>query len=115
SSFSLPSRSSAQARSSPLLLLRSLLTSIPLPIRSVVASLQSARVRLDMLLPKGGVTWKSTKARLPPLRLLVALVSRPRFIISLALTGMVLLLWKGIRSSAADMQRYGCPLLGLID
>ncbi|OAX77271.1 hypothetical protein ACJ72_08433 [Emergomyces africanus] len=61
-----------------------------------------------MLLPKGGVTWKSTKARLPPLRLLITLVSRPRFLISLALTGLVLLLWRGIRSSAADMQSFYC-------
>ncbi|KAG5297564.1 N-glycosyl-transferase [Histoplasma ohiense] len=61
-----------------------------------------------MLLPKGGVSWKSVKARLPPTRLLTSLVSRPRFLISVALTSMIVLLWKGIWSSAAEMQSFYC-------
>ncbi|PGH16426.1 hypothetical protein AJ79_01757 [Helicocarpus griseus UAMH5409] len=61
-----------------------------------------------MLLPKGGVTWKSAKARMPPMRLLISLISRPRFLISLALTGLVVLLWRGISSSAAEMQSFYC-------
>ncbi|KLJ06035.1 hypothetical protein EMPG_10561 [Blastomyces silverae] len=61
-----------------------------------------------MLLPKGGVTWKSAKARLPPARALISLFSRPRFIFAFALTGMVLLLWRGIWSSATEMQSFYC-------
>ncbi|PGG95826.1 hypothetical protein GX51_08108 [Blastomyces parvus] len=61
-----------------------------------------------MLLPKGGVTWKSAKARFPPARLLISAASRPRFILACALTGMVLLLWRGIWSSASEMQSFYC-------
>ncbi|OJD11605.1 hypothetical protein ACJ73_09508 [Blastomyces percursus] len=61
-----------------------------------------------MLLPKGGVSWKSAKTRLPPARALISLVSRPRFIFAFALTGMVLLLWRGIWSSATEMQSFYC-------
>ncbi|KAK2753347.1 hypothetical protein FQN55_003476 [Onygenales sp. PD_40] len=61
-----------------------------------------------MLLPKGGVTWKSTKARMPPLRLLVSLVSKPRFLLSIAVTGLIVLLWRGISSSASEMQSFYC-------
>jgi hypothetical protein len=59
-----------------------------------------------MLLPKGGVTWKSARARLPPWRAIIVLLTRTRFLISLAITGLVILLWRGISSSAAEMQKY---------
>lgn len=59
-----------------------------------------------MLLPKGGVTWKSAKARLPPWRAVVVLLTRPRFLISVAVTGLIILLWRGISKSAAEMQKY---------
>lgn len=72
----------------------------------MVTPLQSARIRFNMLLPKGGVTWKSAKARLPPWRAFIALVSKPRFVISIALAGLCLLLWRGISKSASEMQRY---------
>ncbi|KAF4210501.1 hypothetical protein CNMCM8980_000080 [Aspergillus fumigatiaffinis] len=61
-----------------------------------------------MLLPKGGVTWKSAKARLPPWRAVVVLLTRPRFLISLALTGILILLWRGISKSASGMQNFYC-------
>ncbi|EAW10150.1 ANP1/MMN9/VAN1 family protein [Aspergillus clavatus NRRL 1] len=60
-----------------------------------------------MLLPKGGVTWKSARARLPPWRAVVVL-TRPRFLISLALTGILILLWRGISKSASGMQSFYC-------
>jgi hypothetical protein len=47
-----------------------------------------------MLLPKGGVTWKSAKARLPPLRAIWVVLTRTRFLVSVALVGLVLLLWR---------------------
>ncbi|PYI17737.1 hypothetical protein BO99DRAFT_414064 [Aspergillus violaceofuscus CBS 115571] len=65
-----------------------------------------------MLLPKGGVTWKSAKARLPPWRAVLFMVTRTRFLVSLAVTGLMVLLWRGISRSASEMQRprYNDPL-----
>ncbi|EGD93902.1 N-glycosyl-transferase [Trichophyton tonsurans CBS 112818] len=61
-----------------------------------------------MLLPKGGVTWKSAKANLPPWKAVLMLISKPRFIISIAAAGLVVLLWGGVSRSTAEMQRYYC-------
>lgn len=61
-----------------------------------------------MLLPKGGVTWKSTKARLPHSRALVHLFSRTRLPLFLALAGIIVILWRGIHTSAREMQRFYC-------
>ncbi|EEQ28336.1 N-glycosyl-transferase [Microsporum canis CBS 113480] len=61
-----------------------------------------------MLLPKGGVTWKSAKANLPPWKAVLMLLSKPRFIISMAAAGLVILLWSGVSRSTAEMQRYYC-------
>ncbi|KAL9596480.1 MAG: hypothetical protein Q9179_004596 [Wetmoreana sp. 5 TL-2023] len=61
-----------------------------------------------MLLPKGGVTWKSTRARLPPSRTVIQFFIRSRFLLVLALVGIVVLLWRGITSSASEMQRFYC-------
>lgn len=58
-----------------------------------------------MLLPKGGVTWKSAKARLPPWRAILVLVTRTRFLVSMTVAGLLLLLWSGISRSASEMQR----------
>ncbi|GJC79697.1 mannan polymerase II complex ANP1 subunit [Colletotrichum tofieldiae] len=61
-----------------------------------------------MLLPKGGINWKSAQARLPPTRAIWAFLTRTRFLFLIALTGFVLLLWRGIRSSASEMQSFYC-------
>ncbi|KAL8813374.1 MAG: hypothetical protein Q9223_000710 [Gallowayella weberi] len=61
-----------------------------------------------MLLPKGGVTWKSTRARLPPSRTILAFLTRSRFLLVLALVAIVIVLWRGITSSASEMQRFYC-------
>jgi len=61
-----------------------------------------------MLLPKGGVTWKSAKANLPPTRAIWHFVTRTRFILCLALGGIILLLWRGVSTSASEMQRFYC-------
>lgn len=60
----------------------------------------------DMLLPKGGVTWKSTKARFPPSRAIFHLFSRTRLPLFLILAAIVVILWRGIHTSAREMQRY---------
>ncbi|KAL3424459.1 Mannan polymerase II complex ANP1 subunit [Phlyctema vagabunda] len=61
-----------------------------------------------MLLPKGGVTWKSAKANLPPTRAIWVFLTRTRFLLCVALAGIVLLLWRGISTSAGEMQRFYC-------
>lgn len=58
-----------------------------------------------MLLPKGGVTWKSAKAQLPPTRAIWVFLTRTRFLLCVALAGIVLLLWRGVSTSASEMQR----------
>ncbi|KAI4597370.1 hypothetical protein KJ359_004476 [Pestalotiopsis sp. 9143b] len=61
-----------------------------------------------MLLPKGGMTWKSAKSQLPPTRAIWIFITRTRVLLSLALVGIILLLWRGIRSSANEMQSFYC-------
>jgi len=58
-----------------------------------------------MLLPKGGVNWKAARSRLPPTRAIWVFLTRTRFLLCVALSGIVLLLWRGVSSSAGDMQR----------
>jgi len=61
-----------------------------------------------MLLPKGGVQWKAARGRLPPLRAVVNLATRPRFLLICAVFGIMILLWRGISSSASEMQSFYC-------
>lgn len=58
-----------------------------------------------MLLPKGGVTWKSTRAKLPPYRAIAHFFARSRFLLVLGLIAILVVLWRGITSSASEMQR----------
>ncbi|KAI6265805.1 hypothetical protein MCOR27_011275, partial [Pyricularia oryzae] len=57
-----------------------------------------------MLLPKGGLNWKAARGSLPPSRAIWTFVTRTRFLLLVALSGVFLLLWRGIRSSASEMQ-----------
>jgi len=69
-----------------------------------------------MLLPKGGVNWKAARSRLPPTRVIWIFLTRTRFLLCVALAGIVLLLWRGVSSSARDMQRSvvsTCPVAEL--
>jgi hypothetical protein len=59
-----------------------------------------------MLLPKGGVTWKSAKARLPPWKAILMFLTRTRFLVAVALTGLIVLLWRGITVSTREMSKY---------
>ncbi|KAH7025909.1 Anp1-domain-containing protein [Microdochium trichocladiopsis] len=61
-----------------------------------------------MLLPKGGVSWKSAKSSLPPTRAIWLFITRTRFLVFVALIGTILLLWRGIRTSANDLQSFYC-------
>lgn len=59
-----------------------------------------------MLLPKGGVTWKSAKARLPPWKAVLMFLTRTRFLVAVLLTGLIVLLWRGITVSTREMSKY---------
>ncbi|KAK7952056.1 uncharacterized protein PG986_007784 [Apiospora aurea] len=61
-----------------------------------------------MLLPKGGITWKSAKSQLPPTRAIWVFLTKTRFLVSVALAGIILLLWRGIRTGANEMQSFYC-------
>ncbi|CAJ2502804.1 Uu.00g101980.m01.CDS01 [Anthostomella pinea] len=61
-----------------------------------------------MLLPKGGITWKSAKAQLPPTRAIWVFLTKTRVLLTIAIVGVLLLLWRGIRSSAGEMQSFYC-------
>ncbi|KAG5932172.1 hypothetical protein E4U53_001446 [Claviceps sorghi] len=57
-----------------------------------------------MLLSKGGLNWKAARAQMPSARA----VTRARFLLLVAVIGIVLLLWRGIRRSASEMQSFYC-------
>lgn len=60
-----------------------------------------------MLLPKGtGMTWKSARARLPPSRAIWNFLTRTRFLLFVAIAGIIILIWNGVRGSAGDFQKY---------
>ncbi|KAK3377735.1 Anp1-domain-containing protein [Podospora didyma] len=61
-----------------------------------------------MLLPKGGVSWKAARSSLPPTRAIWTVVTRPRFLLFAAVAGIILLLWRGVRSQANDLQSFYC-------
>ncbi|KAI0395385.1 glycosyltransferase family 62 protein [Xylariaceae sp. FL0594] len=61
-----------------------------------------------MLIPKGGITWKSARGQLPPTRAVWLFLTRTRTLVTIALVGIILLLWRGIRSSAGEMQSFYC-------
>ena len=65
----------------------------------------TGRLAVIMLLPKGGVNWKAAKSRLPPTRALLAFVTRTRFLLCVAIAGITILLWRGISTSASEMQK----------
>lgn len=58
-----------------------------------------------MLLPRNSNQWKAAKARLPPVKAVIAFVAKPRFLLLVAIFGIILLLWRGITSSASEMQK----------
>ncbi|KAM4057595.1 anp1 domain-containing protein [Hirsutella rhossiliensis] len=61
-----------------------------------------------MLLPKGGLNWKAARAQLPPSRALWNVATRTRFLLLLTIAGILILLWRGISSSASEMQSFYC-------
>jgi len=60
----------------------------------------------SMMLPKGGINWHAARRRLPPARAVWIFVTKTRFLLCVALAGVILLLWRGISTSASEMQRF---------
>ncbi|KAI7472557.1 putative ANP1 protein [Hortaea werneckii] len=61
-----------------------------------------------MLLPKGGVNWKAARARLPPSRAIWNFITRTRFLLLVAVVGIIVLVWNGLSGTAGEMQRFYC-------
>jgi len=54
-----------------------------------------------MLLPKGGVNWKAARA-------IWNFITRTRFLLLVAVAGIIVLVWNGLSGSAGEMQRFYC-------
>lgn len=75
-------------------------------MRRRASSLSKPQSSLTMLLPKGsGINWKSTRARLPPSRAIWNFLTRTRFLLFVAVAGIIVLIWNGVRGTAGDWQR----------
>ncbi|PHH61755.1 hypothetical protein CDD81_8002 [Ophiocordyceps australis] len=61
-----------------------------------------------MLLPKGGLNWKAARTQMPPARMLWNIVARTRILLLVGVVGLVVLLWRGVISSASGMQNFYC-------
>ncbi|RKF53217.1 Mannan polymerase II complex ANP1 subunit [Golovinomyces cichoracearum] len=61
-----------------------------------------------VLIPKGGLTWKSARAQIPPTRAIWVFLRRTRFLLCVALAGIILLIWRGLSGPASEMQRFYC-------
>ncbi|KAF2467125.1 uncharacterized protein BDR25DRAFT_267999 [Lindgomyces ingoldianus] len=61
-----------------------------------------------MLVPKGGYSWKAARARLPPTRVVFHILRNPRFLLSVGLVSIIVLLWRSMGSAAGEMQRFYC-------
>ncbi|TQS33946.1 hypothetical protein Golomagni_05694 [Golovinomyces magnicellulatus] len=61
-----------------------------------------------VLIPKGGLTWKSARAQIPPSRAIWVFLTRTRFLLCVVLAGIILLIWRGLSGPAFEMQRFYC-------
>ncbi|KAK0281162.1 hypothetical protein LTR91_000244 [Friedmanniomyces endolithicus] len=61
-----------------------------------------------MLLSTDAVDWKAARARLPPSRVVWNFVTRTRFLLAVALVGVIILIWDGVSGTAGDIQRFYC-------
>lgn len=58
-----------------------------------------------MLLPKGGVNWKSAKSKLPAWRALIVFLMRARVLAVIAMTVVFVMLWRVISDSTEVMSK----------
>lgn len=59
------------------------------------------------MIPKG-MTVKTIRNKLPPLRAIGQVVLRTRFLFFVFLSAFIIILWRGFSSSAANMQKFYC-------
>ena len=52
------------------------------------------------------MTWKSAQAKLPPTRVVWRFLTQTRVMLSLAIFGIVVLLYNGLSGTAGEMQKY---------
>ena len=62
----------------------------------------------DMLLPKGGITWKSTRARLPPSRIILNNLLRTRVLFLTGVAALIIIVWRWV--SVEPYGKYEAPL-----
>lgn len=62
--------------------------------------------RVSMLLPRGGVDWRSARAKVPPLRQIWMYLKRPRSLMVFAAVVFFVLWWTVLRGTAEEVQRY---------
>lgn len=67
----------------------------------------SGAPHLKMLAGKG-YSWKAARARLPPSRQVLHTVRSPRFLLSLGLFTVVLLLWRSMGSATGEVHKFYC-------
>jgi len=51
------------------------------------------------------MNWKAARARLPPSRAIWNYLTRTRFLLFVAVAGIVILVWNGLSGTAGDIQR----------
>ncbi|KAI9657533.1 MAG: hypothetical protein M1831_004149 [Alyxoria varia] len=61
-----------------------------------------------MLLQKGGVTWKSSRYRLPPSRSIWIFFTRTRPVLLVAIIASVILLWRALSGTTEELQKFYC-------
>jgi hypothetical protein len=76
--------------------------------RSVSVRISQARGDEDDMLLGKGYSWKAARARLPPSRHLVHTLRNPRFLMSVGLVALVIILVRSLGPAAGDVQRYAC-------
>lgn len=59
------------------------------------------------MIPKG-MTVKTVRGRLPPLRALAQIFLRTRFLLAVFMVGLVVVLWRSFSGSAANLQKFYC-------
>jgi len=58
-----------------------------------------------MILPQGGVTWKSAKARFPPTRAFARFAAQPRVVLIVAVLTTFIILWRALRGTSEELQK----------
>lgn len=58
-----------------------------------------------MLLPQGGVEWKSAKARFPPTRAFARFAAQPRIVLLIAGLTTFIIIWRALRGTSEELHK----------